>query len=213
MDPLLQATAPLLAKAFTLWGSPTSWLEVVGFVLSVWMVACNMRVNPLGWPLAIASSLLYGLLFLHSRLYGEASLQLFFVVVAGWGWWQWLRGHGTGGGELVVHRLGARQRAGAVLLTLGSWPLLALALARYTSSDVPWLDALPTVASVGGQLLLGRKLIENWPVWLAVNLVSMALFGVKALWLTVALYALFAVLSVAGWRAWARLEGHVDARH
>ena len=86
LDQVLQFTSPLLADAFTLWGSPTSWLEVAGFVLSVWMVGCNMRVDPLGWPLAIASSLLYALLFLHSKLYGEASLQLFFVAVAGWGW-------------------------------------------------------------------------------------------------------------------------------
>ncbi len=213
LDQVLQFTSPLLAEAFTLWGSPTTWLEVAGFVLSVWMVGCNMRVNPLGWPLAIASSLLYALLFLHSRLYGEASLQLFFVAVAGWGWWQWLRGHGGDGGALKVHRLTLHQRLGAALLTLAAWPLLGWLLGRYTNSDVPYLDALPTVASVTGQFLLGRKLVESWPVWLAVNLVSIALFGAKALWLTVALYAVFAVLSVAGWRAWARLEGHVDAAH
>ncbi|HJV69083.1 nicotinamide riboside transporter PnuC [Ideonella sp.] len=213
MDRLLQATAPLLAEAFTLWGSPTTWLEVAGFVLSVWMVGCNMRVNPLGWPLAIASSLLYALLFVHSKLYGEASLQLFFVAVAGWGWWQWLRGHGADGGELKVHRLSPRQRLGAALATLAAWPALALLLARYTNSDVPWLDALPTVASITGQFLLGRKLIENWAVWLAVNLVSVVLFGAKALWLTVLLYAVFALLSIAGWRMWSRLEGHADANH
>lgn len=213
MDPLLQATAPLLAEAFTLWGSPTTWLEVAGVVLSVWMVGCNMRVNPLAWPLAIASSLLYALLFAHSRLYGEAGLQLFFVAVAGWGWWQWLRGRGGDGGALKVHRLTRRQRATVTALTLVAWPALALALARFTDSDVPWLDALPTVGSIAGQLLLGRKLIENWPVWLAVNLVSIALFGVKGLWLTVALYTVFAVLSVAGWRSWIKIEGHVDAAH
>ncbi len=213
MDRILQLTAPLLAEAFTLWGGPVTWLEVVAFVLSVWMVACNMRVNPLGWPLAIASSLLYALLFAHSRLYGEASLQLFFVVVAGWGWWQWLRGHGDDGTPLKVHRLPARQRLRIGLLTLAAWPLLATALGRYAQSDLPWLDALPTVASIAGQFLLGRKLIENWPVWLGVNLVSLVLFGAKGLWLTVLLYALFAVLSVAGWRAWSRLEGRVDGRH
>lgn len=213
MDSLLQATAPLLAEAFTLWGSPTTWLEVAGFVLAVWMVLCNMRVNPLGWPLAIVSSLLYALLFAHSRLYGEASLQLFFMAVAGWGWWQWLRGHGRDGTALKVHRLGPRQQLAVAGLTLAAWPLLALGLARFTDSDLPWLDALPTVASITGQFLLGRKLIENWPVWLAVNLVSVALFAVKGLWLTVLLYAVFAALSVAGWRAWTQLEGHVDARH
>jgi len=213
MDSLLQATAPLLAEAFTLWGSPTTWLEVAGFVLSVWMVLCNMRVNPLGWPLAILSSLLYALLFVHSKLYGEASLQLFFVAVAGWGWWQWLRGHGRDGGALRVHRLHARGRWQVALLTLATWPMLGLLLQQYTDSDVPFLDALPTTASIAGQFLLGRKLIENWQVWLVVNLFSLVLFGVKALWLTVALYAVFAALSVAGWRAWAKLEGHVDAQH
>ena len=205
MERLLQATAPLLAEAFTLWGSPTTWLEVAGFVLSVWMVMCNMRVNPLGWPLAIVSSLLYALLFAHSKLYGEASLQLFFVAVAGWGWWQWLRGHDSDGTALKVHRMSPRQAATVATITLAAWPLLALGLGRFTDSDVPWLDALPTVGSIAGQFLLGRKLIENWPVWLAVNLVSLALFGAKGLWLTVALYAVFALLSVAGWRAWAKM--------
>jgi nicotinamide mononucleotide transporter len=213
MDSLLQATAPLLAQAFTLWGSPTTWLEVAGFLLAIWMVLCNMRVNPLGWPLAIVSSLLYALLFAHSRLYGEAGLQLFFVAVAGWGWWQWLRGHGDDGHALKVHRLDRHWQLIVACVTLAAWPLLALGLAHFTDSDVPYLDALPTVASITGQFLLGRKLIENWAVWLAVNLVSVALFAVKGLWLTVLLYAVFAALSVAGWRAWARLEGHVDARH
>lgn len=213
MDSLLQATAPLLAEAFTLWGSPTTWLEVAGFGLAIWMVLCNMRVNPLGWPLAIISSLLYALLFAHSRLYGEAGLQLFFVAVAGWGWWQWLRGRGRDGHALRVHRLSPQWQLITGSVTLAGWPLLALALASFTDSDVPYLDALPTVASITGQFLLGRKLIENWPVWLVVNLVSVALFAVKGLWLTVLLYAVFAALSVAGWRAWARLESQVDARH
>ena len=62
------------------------------------------------------------------------------------------------------------------------------------------------IGSVAGQFLLGRKLVENWAVWLLVNLVSITLFAVKGLWLTVLLYALFAGLSVVGWRAWRRLE-------
>lgn len=205
LQDLLAAARPLLAPAFTLWGSPSTWLEVVAFVLAVWMVLANLRVNPIGWPLAIASSLLYALLFADSKLYGEASLQLFFVVVALWGWWQWLRGTGGDGQALRVHRLAPRHLVMVLVATLAAWPLLALLLARLTDSDVPWLDALPTVASITGQLLLGRKLVENWPTWLAVNVFSVGLFAYKGLWLTVLLYALFAGLSVAGWRAWRRL--------
>jgi len=211
MDLLLQGAAPLLAAAFTLWGSPVTWVEIVAFVLSIWMVVCNMRVDPLGWPLAIVSSLLYALLFASYQLYGEAGLQLFFVALAGWGWWQWLRGTVVQGEPLRVHRLGRRAGWLALGATLAAWPLLGTLLARVTNSDVPYFDALPTVASVTGQLLLGRKLIENWPVWIIVNLVSIALFAHKALWLTVVLYAIFTLLALAGWRSWRALEGRVRA--
>lgn len=193
------------STVFTLWGSPVTGLEIVAFALSVWMVVCNIRVNPLAWPLAIAASALYGWLFLHSKLYGEAGLQLVFIGAAFWGWWQWLRGRGADGQSLRVHRLSPRQRWQALALTLAAWPVLALTLARATDSDVPWLDALPTVGSLAGQVLLGRKLVENWPTWVAVNVVSVGLFAVKGLWLTVLLYALFTVMALAGWRAWQTL--------
>ncbi|OGA99868.1 MAG: transporter [Burkholderiales bacterium RIFCSPHIGHO2_12_FULL_69_20] len=209
---LLTVTAPLMRPAFHLLGGDVSWLELVAVVLAVAMVLCNLRVNPLGWPLAIASSALYGVLFLHSRLYGEAALQLVFIVLAGWGWWVWLRGSGAAGRPLRVRWLGPRARWWALALTAAAWPLLGVLLDRITDSDVPYLDSLPTVASITGQVLLARKWVDNWPVWFAVNLVSVGLFAIKGLWLTVALYALFAGLSVVGWRAWAALAS-AQARH
>jgi nicotinamide mononucleotide transporter len=205
---LLQAARPLLTPAFQAWGSPVTWLEIVAFVLAVAMVLANLRVNPVGWPLAIASSLLYALLFADSRLYGEASLQIFFVAVALWGWWQWLRGTGGDGAPLRVRWMAPRARVVAAAGTLAAWPLLGLLLRRVSDSDVPFLDALPTVASVTGQLLLGRKFVENWPLWVAVNLVSIVLFAYKGLWLTVLLYAVFAGLALLGWRAWRDLARH-----
>lgn len=206
LEALLQAARPALAPAFAVWGSPVTWLEITAFVLALLMVWANLRVNPVGWPLAMLSSAMYALLFADSKLYGEASLQILFIVLAGWGWWQWLRGTSDAGRPLRVHRLDARGRAWALVLTLAAWPALALLLDHATDSDVPWFDALPTALSITGQILLGRKLVENWPVWLVVNLVSVALFATKGLWLTVVLYAIFAVLSVVGWRVWRRLE-------
>lgn len=195
----------MFAVAFQWWGSPVTWLEIVAFVLALLMVWANMRVHVAAWPLAIASSLLYALLFAHSKLYGEAGLQFVFVALALWGWWQWRRGSGRDGAPLRVHWLTWRDRWLAAGATLAAWPLLGLLLQQATDSDVPFFDALPTVGSIAGQFLLGRKLVENWPVWLAVNLVSVALFAAKGLWLTVLLYAIFALLSLAGWRAWQRI--------
>jgi nicotinamide mononucleotide transporter len=198
---------PLFAAAFTLLGSPVTWLEVVAFGLSVWMVVCNMRVDPLAWPLAIVASLLYGLLFVHSKLYGEGGLQVFFILIAAWGWWQWKFGTQDGGAPLVVRHLAWPARTRLAALSLAAWPLLGLLLDHATDSDVPYLDAFPTALSVTGQWLLGRKYVENWPTWVLVNVASVALFAVKGLWLTVALYALFTLMALAGWRAWASIAG------
>ena len=205
MTLLLQALQPLFASAFTLWGSPVTWLEIVACVLAVAMVVCNMRVNPLGWPLAIVSSLLYFALFWNSRLYGDASLQILFVVVAGWGWWQWLRGTTSDGSALRARALGTQGRLIAMAAVLAGWPAISWFLLRHTDTDVPWWDAFPTAASIVGQWLLGRKYVENWPTWVIVNVVSVALFAYKGLWLTVALYAVFVAMSFVGWRAWRRL--------
>ena len=193
------------ATAFTAWGSPVSWLEVAAFVAALAMVLANLRVHPVAWPLAIFSSAAYAVLFAQYKLYGEAALQLMFIALALWGWWQWLRGTAADGDKLRVHQLPKRQRWQALAATLLAWPLLGLLLARSTDSDVPYLDALPTVASVTGQILLGRKLVENWPTWVAVNVISVALFVYKALWLTSLLYSLFALLALWGWRHWQRL--------
>ena len=202
MPDFLTATAPLLAPAFTWAGSAFTWLELVATLLALWMVVCNLRINPLGWPLAIISSALYGLLFVHSKLYGEAALQAVFIVLGAWGWWQWLRGTGGQGEPLTVRQLSLPQRGLALAATLAAWPLLGLLLSRITDSDVPYLDALPTVGSLTGQYLLARKWVDNWPTWIAVNVFSVVLFATKGLWLTTGLYAVFALLALLGWRAW-----------
>ena len=212
MNALPAALAPLFATAFVALGSPVTWLELAAFVLSVAMVVCNIRVNVIGWPLAIASSLLYMLLFWNSRLYGDASLQVFFALVAAWGWWQWLRGTDEAGHALRVRNLGAHGRASVLVAIAIAWPATALFLHRFTDTDVPWWDAFPTAASVVGQWLLGRKYVENWPTWVVVNVVSIGLFAYKGLWLTVLLYALFAVLSVMGWREWRQLAARQAVR-
>lgn len=194
----------LFTEAFTVWGSPTTWLEITAVLLALAMVGCNIQQIHWGWPLAIISSLMYFALFWRSRLYGDSVLQVFFAVVAFWGWFQWLRGRRADGSPIKVSRL----TQGGLALTVAAcallWPATGLFLKTYTDTDVPWWDAFPTATSLVGQFLLGRKYIENWPVWIVVNVVSVALFAYKGLWLTVVLYAVFIALGAVGWRAWKR---------
>jgi nicotinamide mononucleotide transporter len=197
-------TELLFAEAFTLWGSPTTWLEIAAVAIALAMVGCNIREIHWGWPLAIASSVMYFALFWRSKLYGDAVLQVFFAVVALWGWYQWLRGHRADGSSLHVTKLSRRGLAWTVAACALLWPATGWFLLRFTDTDVPWWDAFPTAVSLVGQFLLGRKFIENWAVWIVVNVVSVGLFAYKSLWLTVGLYTVFIALSVVGWRAWQR---------
>jgi nicotinamide mononucleotide transporter len=202
----------MLESAFTLWGGTVTWLEVIAFVLALACVALSVFEIHWGWPLMIVSSLLYGRLFYEHRLYGDAGLQLFFALIAVWGWWQWVFGRrvtdgaGARAAGLRIVVLSARRRVLVVLGWLIGWGLLGVLLGRATDTDVPFFDAFPTVGSVMGQVLLGRKFIESWWVWVVVNSVSIALFAYKELWLTAALYLVFLGLSVMGLARWRRMQ-------
>lgn len=192
----------LFAPAFTLWGAPTTWLEVAAVLISVVMVGCNIREIHWGWPLGALASLMYLLLFWHDSLYGDASLQVYFALASAWGWWEWLRGRRADGSPLHATRL--RRRGWTFTLAAWTllWPACAFFLMRFTDSTTPWSDGFITAGSVVGQVLLGRKFIENWLAWGVVDAVSVALFAYKGLWLTLGLYLLFVALCVLGWREW-----------
>ena len=195
----------MLETAFTLLGTAVTWLEVIAFVLALANIACNVFEIHWGWPLTIVASVLYVWLFYVSKLYGEASVNVFFAVAAIWGWRQWLRGHRAhSNAPLKIARLDRKGFA----LTAGSWAILwlacALLLRAVTDSDVPWADGFVTAGSVVGTVLLGRKLIENWPLWLIVNAASIALFIYKGLHLTVVLYVIFFLLAIWGWIGWTK---------
>ncbi len=193
----------MLNTAFTLFGAAVTWLEVIAFVLALANIACNVYEVHWGWPLSIVASLLYAWLFFESKLYGETGVNLFFALSAVWGWWQWVRGsRAKTGASLQIAQL---DRRGQLLCLAGFgalWLIFALLLRNVTDSDVPWADGFVTAGSVIGTVLLGRKFIENWLMWVVVNTASVGLFAYKGLTLTVVLYGLFLVLAVWGWVGW-----------
>ena len=129
-------------------------------------------------------------------------LQAVFIAVSLWGWVSWRRGVPE---RTAVTRLGGRAR----WLALLSWGLaffvLARFLAAYTDTDVPHIDGFLTAGSLLGQVLLSRKKIENWQVWIVVDVLYVGLYVYKNLLLTAVLYAIFVILAVVGWRSWSRV--------
>ncbi len=193
-------TELFFSTAFTLWGLDTSWLELIAALLAFAMILCNIVELHWGWPLAAIGSVLYFFLFWSQRLYGDALLQVLFVVIALWGWSVWLRG--VEGAPLPVTRMPIRQRLALTWIGALLWLATGSVLLNFTDTDVPWWDAFSTAISLIGQYLLAYKRLENWAVWILVNIVAAGLFAWKGLWLTTLLYLVFIVLSAVGWRTW-----------
>ena len=191
--------------AFTLLGTPVTWLEVLAFVLALANIACNVFEIHWGWPLTVVASGLYAWLFFSSKLYGEAGVNVFFAVTAVWGWTQWLKGqYDDGETPLVIRQLTRRGVGTAAAAWAVLWVVCAALLHKITDSDVVWADGFVTAGSIVGTVLLARKFIANWPVWILVNAASIALFAYKGLSLTVVLYAIFFGLAIWGWVGWHR---------
>jgi nicotinamide mononucleotide transporter len=191
-----------------LFGFATTPLELISFALAVATVLLNIRQNHWAWLFSIASSATYAVVFFDARLYGDSGLQLVFIAASVWGWWQWLRSYarpGAGATRLVVTRL---DRAGWGW-ALAGWGAAFLALSwflkTYTNTDVPHMDGFLTAGSLVGQLLLARKKVENWHVWLVVDVLYVGLYVYKDLHVTAVLYAVFVVLAARGLRAWGNL--------
>ena len=188
----------------------TDPVEWAGFVLSLAMVYCNIRQIHWGWLLAIVSSALYGFVFWKSQLFGQAALQLMFIAMAAWGWRQWLQGRSQVQAPtdmqtnelLPVSSLQRHEWLRVGMATLLAWVLCTVILHQLSDSKVLVLDALITALALLGQYLLGRKKIETWWIWLAVNILTIALMVTQDLWLTAFLYFVFAVLSVVGLNTW-----------
>lgn len=184
-------------------GFSTTPLELVSFALAVTTVLLNIRQNHWAWLFSIASSATYAVVFFDARLYGDSGLQLVFIAASVWGWSQWLRG--AANGRLVVTRLG---RAGWIL-AIAAWGagflLLSWYLKTYTNTDVPHADGFLTAGSLVGQFLLARKKVENWHVWIIVDVLYVGLYVFKDLHVTALLYAVFVLLAARGLRAWSNI--------
>ena len=187
--------------ALTLFGLTTTPLELISFLLSVATVALNIRQVHWAWLFSILSSALYAAVFFDARLYGDMGLQFVFIAVSIWGWWCWLRG-GEAQGALPVSALSTsgRWRYAGVWLLL--FALCAWFLHRLTDTDVPLADGFLTAGSLIGQYLLSRKKIENWHVWIVVDVLYVGLYIYKNLYLTAVLYAIFIVMAISGLLAW-----------
>jgi nicotinamide mononucleotide transporter len=178
-------------------------LEIIAVALGIANVGLLVRRSIWNYPFGMAMVALYLVIFWQARLYGEAGLQVFFFVVQGWGWWLWARAGGLAQ-MVTVEWMGWRARAVALALIAGSSLGIGWTMARFTDAALPFADATIAGASVVAQILLALRRIENWALWIAIDVLSVGVYVARELYLTAGLYVVFLGLAIAGLVTWAR---------
>ena len=178
----------------------SAW-EVLAVVLGISYLLLAVKENPLCWYAAFASTLIFLFLFWDVELLMESALQVYYLLMAVYGWRQWRHG-GAGGQELPVSRWPARWHlyAAAGILCLSATS--GLALQEWSSAALPFLDSFTTWGAVLTTLMVARKVLENWLYWLVIDGVSIYLYLDRELYLTALLFAVYLVIAVFGFRQW-----------
>jgi nicotinamide mononucleotide transporter len=180
--------------------APMSMVEVFGFVtgaLCVWLVA---KDNIWNWPIGILNAAFYIVVFWEARLFADTSLQVLYVILGFLGWYMWLWG-GEAKTKLKVRNIGVLESAILVVVAIIGTYFMRNYLVSINDS-APFLDALTTVTSLVAQYMLTKKYIENWYIWLSVDVIYVGLYASRSLYLTSILYAIFFGMCVVGLKEW-----------
>lgn len=190
-----------------------SFLEVTAVVFAMAYLLLAVRENVLCWLFAFLSTAIYTVLFWDVSLLMESALNVYYMAMAVYGWYQWTRG-GTNGDELP-HALAVSSMSGSqhVLVITAIVVLSAVSgylLGEHSTAAWPYVDSFTTWASVITTYLVARKYLQNWLYWIVIDTVSVPLYIDRGLNLTALLFVAYVVIAVIGyfkWREHARSNG------
>ena len=194
-----------------------SLLEVIAVIFAMAYLLLAVRENILCWLFAFLSTAIYTFLFWDVSLLMESALNVYYMAMAIYGWYQWTHGGASEGGE--SHALEVRSMSGQqhVLVIIGIAILCLVSgklLSEHSSAAWPYVDSFTTWASVITTYLVTRKYLQNWLYWIVIDAVSIPLYIDRGLNLTALLFVAYVVIAVVGyfkWRDHWRSSGQVVA--
>ena len=185
--------------------SEVSPLEAAGAFFSVVYLVLAIRENLWCWPAAFLSSALTMVLMFEERLYAESALNVYYIVMAVYGWYQWhYGGRKSSSDALPISVWSPKAHALAIGGTVALTVIVGRLMSEFTDAVFPYLDAFVSIGSVVTTYMVARKILENWLYWLVVDSLSLYLYWQRDLNLYVALFALYLVLVVLGLIRWHR---------
>ena len=179
-------------------------IELGGTAFGLIYIWFSIRQSLYTWPAGIISSLLYVGVFFEAKIYAAMVLQIYYVLISGYGWWSWTHGEQSGSGkdELRVSRTKPTLWIRLFLINMILSIAIYYLLERNTDSPVPFGDAITSSFGIIATWMLARKKLENWIIWIFSDLISVSLFLYRELYPTVLLFAVYTVMAVIGFYEW-----------
>ena len=185
--------------------------EVLAVITGIISVYLSTREHIWSWPTALVNVSLYFVVFYDAKLYADMGLQVVYFALSVYGWYEWLYG-GENRTELHVSRASGPLGVRLLIIGIVCAAILGTVLARFTDAALPYVDSATTSTSLVAQWMMTRKILENWAIWAAVDVVYIGMFIFKHLYLTAVLYSVFLVLAIMGYVQWKRsLEARPDS--
>lgn len=179
-------------------------LQIVGTLLGLLYLWLEYKANIWVWIVGAIMPLVHGVLYLTSGIYADAAMQLYYVAAGIYGLVVWRRAPKKKDDGIIKHTpRGWIARLVAVYAVLHV--AIYLFLTECTDSRVPVFDSMSTALSIVAMWMLSRKLVEQWLVWLVVDMISVGLYIYKGIPITAALYTLYCILAIVGYMRWRRV--------
>lgn len=178
------------------------WFGVFTGLLCVWLAAKN---NIWNWPFAIASVAIYIFIFFESKLYADMGLQVYLLAMNIYGWYYWSKQRENPGQERPIARITKTEIMlsfiGVAVFTLG----LGLLLHKNTDASFPFVDSFCTATSIIAQVFLARRVLENWLIWIFVDIIYVIVYFSKDLYATGLMYAIYMAIALMGYIDWRKI--------
>lgn len=176
-------------------------IEIIGAVIALGYLYFEYKASKWLWPMAVVMPIAYIWIFFRSKFYAGMGINIYYFFAAIYGWIKWT-GRQSDGREPPIRRTPPRLIFPLTSIGILLFAAIAFLLSHYTDSPVSMADSLITALSIIGMWMLAHKHLEQWWVWIAVNILSCGIYFWRGLYPTSILYAIYSVISVMGYFKW-----------
>lgn len=183
----------------------TGWLEWCGVItglLCVWLAAKN---NIFNWPIACISVIIYIFIFFEGKLYADAGLQVYFLATNIYGWYFWTKNKDKAIKETPILSITKMEVLISIAVITLFTLILGFTLFKKTDASFPFIDSFCTACSIVAQVFLARKVLQNWLIWIFVDIIYVVVYFYKGFYATGVMYAIYIGIAAMGYIDWRKI--------